>query len=386
MRHPITLFLFLMLLLVSPAIGDSWRLMDRSFDLRTLRPVQLGATSISGLDTDDQPLTIPVADITRLTRLGVSPPDATLTPAIDLADGQLLRGTIRPTQDGEGIVVDHPGLGRLIVPLASVRAMRLMPLPAPIVPPDGFDRIILTNGDELDGTLITLVADKVRFLTPGAEEPLDLPLSAIAAIVRAVTPPEPPSLDRLTLLDGTIIDAQGVTLARGLWSLRPILGTRTTQLPAASVFSIDLRRQGLRLVSLTDLPMRETRPADVFGITLGSSRDHEGFRLHAPAAVAFDLPENTLAVTLRLELDPSIPQADLHWPSMIANLAIGSARPRSVEIDAQTPEHIINLVAESPGLLTIDLDAGQHGPVLDRLLIRDAEVLLASPRNRRLGL
>ncbi|WP_236254463.1 hypothetical protein [Mucisphaera calidilacus] len=373
----------LLLLALTPALhAQTWQLFDTSLRTHTLLDLNITNLSITARDTNDQRFTLPTAQAVRLTNIHAPADESQPANAfIRLADGQQLFGSLRLTRESDIINLEHPRLGRFIIPLSAITRLSLTPAAADLTAPDsGYDLIVLSNGDRIEGTFLGLTTTGTRILLAGSDQPIDLPLDTIAAVLRPQNPPANTRNDRVTLNDGTVVDAPRVTLTSNRLALYPALGTRRAELPTSHVTQIDLRHNGSRLVPFRQQPTRIVEPANAYGLDIPPRLSPAGQHLHAPTTHEITLPDNTVGIILNAQLDPSIPETRRHWPDIALTLTLSNIPPHSALIDQHNPA--INLTipvqpAPRADTLTLDLKTAQRGPVLDRLLITQAEFLVA---------
>jgi hypothetical protein len=128
-----------------------------------------------------------------------------------LTDGQLLPGeaisNARPEDDT--LAWNHVWLGRLDVPLDRIRFLRLASRPIALTPGDG-DRLLLANGDRLDGLVISL-GDPISLEVTDdtGSQIIDVPLRRVAAL-SMITPPRDPVGRRVWFRDGSLLDVRSV--------------------------------------------------------------------------------------------------------------------------------------------------------------------------------
>ncbi|WP_428387741.1 hypothetical protein [Mucisphaera sp.] len=363
-----------------------WVRTDRQLTTQPIDLLRLTTDTLVTLDPDTADTnTIATTDTIRLTRqfpeTSTAQPSA---PTITLDDGQHLTAPWRPDAEGQTFSIDHPQLGRLTIPLDRIATITWPPNTLQATPPQTndarSDRIQLTNGDQLQATLLALFDQSARLLLPGNPQPIDLPLSSIHAIQRAHEPATTTRADRLTLATGEVIDAARVSFQQNTWTLSPTLALSPVQLPAAAINQLELRRNGLRLTPLLQQPLQINQPTVVFGVPMPPRQTSDTLAIHAPADIAFDLPPTAAAISLELQLDPSIPAHDRHWPSMIATVSTQASTATQITLDDANPKTVITLPVSIPNAqLRLTLDPHTRGPVLDRLQIRNAVILLAEP-------
>ncbi|MEM6460141.1 MAG: hypothetical protein AAF710_12200 [Planctomycetota bacterium] len=363
--------------------------------------------SLTGLDggvlryfDDDRRLAErPTSDFVRLTLRPeelVGPEDSTTQAAaeIELIDGQRLTGRwAAAARGGEAVVWEHASLGTFTLGLDDLRGVafagaggtehRGATLAA--------DTAILRNGDRIAGFVVAVSETSVTLLPDGADAEVQLPLAGLASLTFA-NPAGDAGVagDLVRLTDGSRVRAGGVGVRRGTFRLTPSLADQPTTrtLPLASVAAVDFAAAGLRLIELTDRPLRIDTPSRAFGLDWPAEIAGDTLRLHAPAAVRFVLPPGARRFAGTAELDLPLGLSDaqrrlantrLDLPGRSFRLHAGRSRQ-----DFNLPLSPRDLDADDDGAPTLPLrlDPAAHGPLLDRVRLRDLVVLVDSPDPR----
>ncbi|MEM9414369.1 MAG: hypothetical protein AAGA29_02675 [Planctomycetota bacterium] len=355
-------------------------------------------------------------EIVRLTfPSGTRAADESL-PVLATTDGQRIVGRsgqrLRPAiGDAESVGwrgVD--GLPTVAVSLDDLAWVVLDPAVAPPSAPPGDDVLVLTNGERLTGFVDALGLDAVGFVPDYANDPLSIQPARVAALFMSNqwSAFDGPSIFA-TLASGSrwrcslgTLEVAGVGGVVGLRSaledvaegaepaLTPVrLGVSETDTETQRgwpvVTRLDFQVGRHRMVPLSSLTMTEVEPAEPFGVSMPTRRTADGsVALHAPVAVAFDLPDGAarLSAKVVLALGDDIPEDRRAWAGCVVVVAVGEAVLARMTIDHEQPEHTANVeLPESavPGAartLTIRIEEGVNGPILDRVELRDAEVIV----------
>ena len=319
---------------------------------------------------------------------------------IGLTDGQRIAG--RYTGDGAGgegdvVVWEHPALGRVDVPLDDVR--RLVParmgeraeVPWSAISAAVTDDVVrLTNGDTLSGFVISL-GDAGLTLQPNAGGEVTLPLDRVASLALSNPDAAPPAdADLVVLADGSRLRGRGLAITGDAVRFTPTLAAAAgpVELPLGTVRRVDFASSGVRLVDLADRPIYVVSGGEAFGLDLPPRVDGSTIYLHAPVTVRFDLPAGArrLAYTAELDLPGDVPPERAAWAevsvSVTGEAAEGAAGAAGAEIagvtlNAEQPvaESNLNLAADAAAV-TLTVDPRRYGPVLDRVRLRDAVLLV----------
>src|SRR5690606_7073652 len=114
----------------------------------------------------------------------------------------------------------------------------------------------------------------------------------------------------------------------------------------------------------------------VFGVTWPPRTRADQVLLHAPMTVEYELPAGAsrVAATVELALD-DVPVHARSWADCDVTVTAQGSAPQQIHLTAAQPKATINLPIDGAGLI-IQLDAGAHGPMLDRVRLVDAMVLV----------
>ncbi len=318
---------------------------------------------------------------------------------IELTDGQRIAGRYTGAGggaggDGDGVVWEHPALGRVDLPLDDLR--RLVPASggsgrdeasrSAVSAVATEDVVRLTNGDTLSGFVISL-GDAGLTLQPDAGGEVTLPLDRVALL--ALSNPEaasPAGADLVVLADGSRLRGMGLAITGDTVRFTPTLAAAAgpVELPLGAVRRVDFASSGVRLVDLADRPMHVVSGGEAFGLDLPPRVDGSTIHLHAPVTVRFDLPAGArrLAYTAELDLPGDVPPERAAWAevsvSASGEAADGAgAASAGVTLDAGQPVAESNLdLAADAAAVTLTVDPRRYGPVLDRVRLHDAVLLV----------
>ena len=313
-----------------------------------------------------------------------------LVPGIWLTDGQRFTGEwIGPTPDGLGLRWRHPLIGAVTISLDDVARVNWalgdsLPAPSGVLTTD---TVTLVNGDTLSGFVSSLTDQGVALVADGAGKPggdvVTIPYGRIASMALAnLVRLGDEHYHRVTLTDGTRVwvDRLQITGDRVYCRVIPP-GEPAVEIDASieTLARIDFWAGGLQLIDLTELPMRTVHEASVFGLVVPVRVTGRTIRMHAPGAVVFDLPDGAVRLAGVAELDYQDAPADIvDWADFQVVVSSGDTQADRFSVSGAEPVARINTLIS--GLkLTIRLDPRVNGPILDRLLLRDAVILVSRP-------
>jgi hypothetical protein len=306
-------------------------------------------------------------------------PDAALASddalVLELTDGQRFRGQwIGMAEDGDALRWRHAVLGEVTARLETVRAIRPA-TEADLTEPPTSDQVTLANGDVMRGFVMSASPDGLMMRLEDRRDAVALPRDRIVSVTLA-NPAQTVEGEShmIHLADASRVRTASLTVEGD--ELR-MGGEPAVSIALASVKRIDVAAGGARLIELSDLAMTTTSGGDVFGMPMPPSVEAGIWRMHAPVTVRFDLPAGATRFGAVAELDASDSQP-LRWADFVVRVTAGDAS-QVCHITRDEPSCRINLPLHSASrALIVEVDAGANGPVMDRLRLRDAVVLIES--------
>ncbi len=215
---------------------------------------------------------------------------------------------------------------------------------------------------------------------------VNLPLARIAEIVFANPPVNgAASSDRVRLVDGSTVHVEHLAIAQDEIVLIPSLSeaTQNIAMDTAALDRVDFAGSRYRLIPLLDQPMLDATPADVFGLKIPAEIRGQTLHAHAPCVLTFALPEGVtrFGATARIDYpsDASARQRAAAEFSITINTGPGTESLGTFELSHEQPKLFINVKLDGQAdQLTLELDDGAFGPILDRLRLEDAVLLIDS--------
>ena len=303
--------------------------------------------------------------------------DADNAQILELTDGQRFRGRLH-TDVGTGQVLRwrHAELGEIDVDLERVRAIRRYDA-AYAAAPAGTDAATLANGDVLLGFVTELTDDGLAMTVQGRADPVVIGVEQLVRLELANPPlPRRRDADMLHLADGSCVFAEAVAIESDGFSFSPSQRSSRTMLdlPLAWLVRIDPFAADAGLVDLVSLPGAVTDGGKVFGLAWAPRVDGADILLHAPVTVRYALPPGAqrLAMTAVLATEPG---ASNELADFTVTVGLDGRDVGSYHITAAQPTTSINL-SSAGSVLTIRLDPGVNGPVMDRLRLVEPMLLV----------
>lgn len=333
--------------------------------------------------------------------------DAAPGPRLATTDGQVIVG-----RSGQGIVGvagetdvlrwrDADGMRAIEVTLDDLAWVTLSAglQPPGVQPAD--DVLVLPTGERLVGFVDAVGVGGVAFVIGESDTSLTIEPTRIAGLMIAnpmLDDPGPAMV--MTTRSGSrwrgVMGRSGGAAAFSTPMTQPVSGDeglpvwQPVRLGEADhpgedwpvVTRLDLPWAGRRLVPLGSLAMEVVDGGEYFGVPAPPERRPGGaVALHAPITVAFELPADARRITMTVQLDRSddLPAERYAWASCELVVRLAGAELARVPIDAEQDEHRLNLAlpeGADAGALTVAIDEGVNGPLLDRVLLQDAEVLV----------
>ena len=338
-------------------------------------------------------------------------------PRLATTDGQVLVGRV-----GEGLAPvpgrpdvlrwpDADGFRGVELLLDDLAWAVFDPGVAPPAQPPSEDVLVLPSGERLGGFVDAIHVVGVDFVIGDVGEVVTIESDRVAGLFLAnpmrvdVDPGAIPGVILTTRwgsrwrgvlgrADGAVVLtaplARPAPGAGGLPVGQPVrLGSADHRAEAWPVVArLDLPAPGRRLVSLTSLPMETISGGAYLGVPAPPRLGPDGgLALHAPVTVGFDLPAKAqrLVLTAALEIGADVPAQRHAWAGCVVVVRQGGEELARAEVDAQRPVVVINTPLSPlsrPGRLSVTVEQGVNGPVLDRVVIRGAELLIAEDPSR----
>lgn len=328
--------------------------------------------------------------------------------SIELTDGQRLVGpfvdTIEQGQKLRVRVGSEAAAWMAVVPLEQVRVLAWnSPAPAPgisvnmTMPEEesaaASDRVVLSNGDRIEG-FVTELSEKGLTLRLAGESAgqSTLPLDRLARVqlnnprIEAASNQAVVRWKEGMALRGSDVRI-GVESGQNVLRFRPALANdeaMSCEVPVSVLSAVDLNSRVGRLVSLADLPMKVTGGGTLLGLSAAPVARRGALELHAPVTLRVELPAGTtrLSAIAELALPADVSPAARAWADVNLSLKQGQTTLADLRLNSQQPMQAINAPLEvgasggAGGELFIVVDPGVNGPVLDRVRLREAMVLV----------
>lgn len=310
--------------------------------------------------------------------------------AAKLVDGQSLVGTLLGAgQDGESIRLAFGYEQRTVVlPLDELLSFARVGHSLPGDASD--DTMLLATGETLVGFVDAISEKSIGFVVGDADDPIQIPMGRVRGFSIANKPEAikmKKGLARVLLRGGSMLylrdanikraTAQAPAALEGTFILEP--QTAPITLPLNHVQLIEPLSEQYALQALTETEMTTIAGGEVFGVAMPpTTTQDDSIRLHAPVTVGFDLPigAERLAFTVAMDLDDSIPESRRAMAGCDLVVYDGKEVVAKHTLTPDGPAKRLNVPLTGGGL-RIALKPGVNGPVLDRVIITQAELLVS---------
>lgn len=305
-----------------------------------------------------------------------------------LTNGQVLIGTFLGTdEDGESIRLAM-GYGQRMVSFSLDDLLSFAIVGTPLNSDTNDDKLFLSTGETLVGFVDAINKDNISFVIGEADDPIQIPIDRLLGftIANKSEPVKPEKgMARVMLRDGSLLLLRDTQLKLATATLvgTQMLGpdSPTHRLPISEVKYIEPMSEGQAIRPLTEFPMSLVSGGEVFGVSMPPKYLPDGsINLHAPTVIGFDLPKGAVRLTLQagLRLDESIPPSRRELAGCeLVIMSDGKAISKH-ELKPGEPPVRVNIPL-APGTLELQIKPGVNGPVLDRVRITDAELLIQQP-------
>lgn len=389
------------LLLSTTALANSAILLGPNLEPTSVELQAISPTLIKVINAKGAEQSLKPEDVLRLTltRAELPTPDAQRS-VLTLRDGQIIVGRLVSSNDEESVRLKIDNDRQIQIPLDEVLSLAVQAeAVAPAATED--DALLLATGEVLLGFVETLTEDAIGFVVGDADDAIDIPLQRVKALSIANKPKpaevEPGTL-RVTMADGSLLLIQNAQLSSGDdgdaligQSKLPILSSRGAEegdstaaasrvaLPMGRIMTIEPLSTKASLMSLFDAAFEVQYGGEVFGVAMPPTVKADGaIALHAPVTIGFELPKGAtrLALSVAMDLDDAIPASRRKMAGCELLVYVGQRVVARHALTADGPPKRLNLPLTG-GNLRLALDAGVNGPVLDRVVVTEAELLVS---------
>jgi len=388
------LLLLLVVLLPTPVFGQHLFMIITEEDQP--QPVQLLSIGNGGIDVLDPDLghqTYSTKNCLALIRPGPRSNNSEFS-YIQLKDGQVFFGRPGDTSSSDHVVLNHQWFGEMHIPVDQIHTIMFNKSdvqPTPDV--EGFDQVVLLNGDELSGFVSELSDPLLVEVDVGGEtELVRVPWGRIAS-VQLFGDLESPTFPMLWLDDGTIVALEDVVVDDD-WRLESSShnfsvpqhkgaaddppgdggdhtgdGKSMASPTISDIHAIVFTDRSIHALGDDDQPtihtpeMRITDPGPVkldASAILGLSP----LSVSGPTSISWTIPEgvDTFRATARLT------KSMLAWGNLDIEVSINGQSVTRAHMDADSPEVFLFIPLEA-GELTMTLHEGLNGPVQDTVIL-----------------
>lgn len=398
-------FLLILSLLVlnvlSAHAGQQGVLIGPDLEPRPVTVELLSSEFVRILDEQGKPANLPLDQVLRLSfraseLVEVHQSSVKLT----LRDGQVLVGRLARSNDEEAVRLKLDDNRSVQVPLDELMSL-IVESGAKSPPAEDDDALLLATGEVLLGFVETFGEDAVGFVVGDADDAIQIPLKRIKALSIANKPKQAlskPGTMRVTTVDQSVRLLEDVTFSRdeagdelvGVSTL-PILTSRRADegistassshlaIPLNQIVMIEPVSTRYHLAGLFEHDWQVREGGEVFGVSMPPRVTDQGsIHLHAPVTLGFDLPRGAtrLAFTVRMNLDDTIPEARRAMAGCDLVVYQGDTESIRHTLTPDAAPKRINLPLSSSDV-RIAIEPGINGPVLDRVLITEAELLVS---------
>lgn len=307
-----------------------------------------------------------------------------------LVDGQVFVGTLMGAgEDGESIRLAF-GYEQRTVVLPLDELLSFARVGHKLAGDANDDTLLLATGETLVGFVETISEKNIGFIIGDADDPVQVPIDRVRGFSIA-NKPKPiereKGLARVLLRDGTSLyvrdarikrpSGQAPAAVQGTLVIEP--RTTATTLPMQEIHLIEPMFGRATLRSLIELERTLLAGGEVFGVAMPPRVMPDGsLRLNAPTTLGFDLPKGAsrLAFTVAMDLDAAIPETRRQMAGCELVVYEGDRLLARHSLTPDGPAKRLNLPLAGDDLRIV-LEPGVNGPVLDRVIISQAELLVS---------
>ncbi|MBI1375214.1 MAG: hypothetical protein GC159_21050 [Phycisphaera sp.] len=231
----------------------------------------------------------------------------------------------------------------------------------------GQDVVTLQNGDRLVGFVAKVGTTGVSL--EANNETLPLSWGGVRSVQLANPMRNTPGV-WMRLVDGTRLLVDRVDIG-SIQAIGQAFG-REVVVPVKAIAGIDFALKH-RLMRLSELKAKIMDGGSVFGVPMPPRFDDGAAELHAPITLRFELPEGVHRFAATASLD----DRTLDWADLNLTVADGKGKSFVQRLNADHPSATVNVPLRDRTLI-LQLDNATNGPVLDRLTLSNAVLLITN--------
>jgi hypothetical protein len=374
----------------TPVSSQEFLIIRRDQDARSIgrfpasvQIVELDDRTLVYGDADRGYRSMPLSQVVGIVAVDALPA-VNRTGLLRLADGQSLPGeALSGARAAANVLVWNQSawLGQMDVPLDHIESVAFH-AGARVPDPGEEDVVELSNGDRLVGFVSALgdpLVIDLQPLEPGGErQRVEIGLDRISA-VRIVTPPRPASGTRVWLVDGTVVDVDGLVVTEeGVVRLEGVDYLRDAQpkrLDLTALVAAQFDPEGLvpfaalapRSVEGPSSRYRKREPRTLDDLApLGLAR----VELRGPIVARYSLP----SVPVVFSAEAGLPPSARSWGDCELVLRSDRREVFRARLNGASPSVAVSVRLDGPEL-EIEVTEGAHGPIQDHVILRRAMLL-----------
>ena len=364
-------------------------LIDAQLQQRDVNIQSVDEGMISYFDAERRLQVEPLDRFVQIRRIGDAKSVSTqVNPAgaagqVELIDGQRLKGSwVGASKDGQSLIWKHEILGQVSLDLSRIQSVML---PGRTVEAwrresSPLDTVRLINGDQIAGFVTAVDARDIEFQVDGQKEAVRLPLDRVIAI--RMSNPKQPEKGRphwVELTDGSRVAIESLQIGSDqlIMDSRLAFLSDTNAVSMSQVARVIPGASKVGVIELSNLPIRVLSGGHVFGLVSPPRTDSGSVELHAPVVVEVALPQSTarLGCTIRLATGGRTYTQEWAWADCRVTIHVDRQEIAQVSLDVYDPAVTINVPTQGR-VLTIEVDEAANGPIMDRVVLEDAMLLV----------
>jgi len=378
------------LLFAAPAVAMTpATLIDAQLRSRSVLVSALRDGSLSFFDDERTLRVLGAGEFVRLRFEAQAAADEEAAMEVVLTDGRRLRGRMTGVEEGgQTLRWRHPALiQEAKIDLEEIEVLWLAGKESAERAAATEDRVVLANGDVLEGFVAAVSMEAIWLQMEDGAEAQALPLERIAHVVFANAPQSRPrELHRVILADGSELWARDLAIESGQLAMRGALPGREDLLqnvPLAQVRQVDVVGGDAVLMELVEQDWRVTGGGEVFGRAMVPHVRQGVLHLHAPVRVAVTTPAGATRLAAYAVLDVMDEHGErmsgAEWADLELIVRHNGRELARHHLHIERPQVRFNVAlndAENVGELVIELEVGANGPIMDRLKLPEAVLLV----------
>ena len=294
-----------------------------------------------------------------------------------LDDGQIIQGrVVSSTEDGETIIINNSSFGDFEIKLENISKI-ITHRKIKNLKQSGDDQIQLSNGQVLSGFISKIGKNTIEIQVGDSVVVNKIPSTNVASIVLANPVTNKKDKHHLVIFtDQQRLKTSMIAFQNEKWEIQPILaGSKKLSLSSDYISKIDLYTPLGKLLPLASLNRSYEKRSKVFGLENQSKASSQSIYIQAPYKVIYDLPDGASRFVANVSLKDK-KHYGAGWANSVLKIFADDKLLREYNISLKKNNIQMNVPLKGMLSLTIILDPGINGPIMDQIIMHQPMVLV----------